>query len=65
MPDTAWFWQSYSRVVVWTINGAHGISILVPAGVGDMDDFPYYRDSLRFAQVTRWDEFLDAFVNGL
>jgi hypothetical protein len=51
---------------------AHGIGIFWPKEVADLDepsspqwnDFQYYRDYLLFAQLTRWDEFLDAYVNG-
>jgi hypothetical protein len=51
---------------------AHGISIFLPATVADLDDpstetwneFEYYREYLVFSQLTHWDEFLDAFING-
>jgi len=51
---------------------AHGISIFLPATVDDLDDpatenwneFEYYREYLVFSQLTHWDEFLDAFING-
>jgi hypothetical protein len=53
-------------------HGAHGISIFVPMRVEDLDDpstpewneFEYYQDYLVFGQLTHWDEFLDAFING-
>jgi hypothetical protein len=53
-------------------HGAHGITIFVPMRVEDLDDpstpdwneFDYYRNYLVFSQLTHWDEFLDAFVNG-
>jgi hypothetical protein len=53
-------------------HGAHGISIFVPTSVDDLDDpattewheFEYYRNYLAFSQMTHWDEFLDAFING-
>ena len=28
------------------------------------NDFQYYQDYLTFSQMTHWDEFLDAYVNG-
>jgi hypothetical protein len=51
---------------------AYGISIFLPATVDDLDDpsteewneFEYYREHLVFSQLTHWDEFLDAFING-
>jgi hypothetical protein len=53
-------------------HGAHGISIFLPmraqdleqASTPEMTDFEYYRDYLVFSQLTHWDEFLDAFING-
>ncbi len=53
-------------------SGAHGISIFLPATVGDLDDlsttewneWDYYRNYLVFSQLTNWDEFLDAYING-
>jgi hypothetical protein len=51
---------------------AYGISIFLPATVDDLDDpstetwneFEYYRNYLVFSDLTHWDEFLDAFING-
>ena len=51
---------------------AHGIGIFWPRRVVDLDepsspqwnDFQYYQDYLAFSQLTHWDEFLDAYVNG-
>jgi hypothetical protein len=51
--------------------GAHGIGIFWPRLPADLDepsspqwnDFDYYRNYLRFSQLTHWDEFLDAYVN--
>ena len=51
---------------------AHGISIFLPATVADLDDpsteewneFEYYRNYLVFSDLTYWDEFLNAFING-
>jgi hypothetical protein len=53
-------------------SGAHGISIFLPATVGDLDDlsttewneWDYYRNYLAFSRLTNWDEFLDAYING-
>jgi hypothetical protein len=45
-------------------HGAHGISIFLPAAAGDLQDWDYYRNVLRFSELTDWDEFLDAFVYG-
>jgi len=28
------------------------------------NDFDYYRNYLTFSQLTHWDEFVDAFING-
>jgi hypothetical protein len=50
----------------------HGIGIFWPKEVADLDepsspqwnDFQYYQDYLAFSQLTHWDEFLDAYVNG-
>jgi hypothetical protein len=54
-------------------HGAHGISIFLPMRSEDLDDasspewndFDYYREMLVFSRLTHWDEFLDAFINGL
>jgi hypothetical protein len=53
-------------------HGAHGISIFLPmraqdleqASSPEMTDFEYYREYLVFSDLTHWDEFLDAFING-
>ncbi len=49
---------------------AHGIGIFWPRLPADLDepsslqnDFEYYRNYLRFSQLTHWDEFLNAYVN--
>jgi len=50
----------------------YGIGIFWPQEVADLDepsspqwnDFDYYRNYLVFSQLTHWDEFLDAYVNG-
>jgi hypothetical protein len=50
----------------------YGIGIFWPKEVQDLDepssplwnDFEYYRDYLVFSELTHWDEFLDAYVNG-
>jgi len=42
----------------------HGISIFLPTRAADLDEFAYYREELVFSELTRWDEFLEAFING-
>jgi hypothetical protein len=47
------------------VNGyrdAHGISIYHVSKPSQMDDFPYYHDTVDFAQQTEWDEFLNAYA---
>ena len=53
------------------LSDAHGISIFLPATAADLDDpstelieFDYYREELVFSELTYWDEFLEAFING-
>lgn len=50
---------------------ARGIGVFWPRYPADLDepsspqwnDFDYYRNYLRFSQLTHWDEFLNAYVN--
>jgi hypothetical protein len=55
----------------WGYEGnIHGITIWWPRNATELDeasspqwnDFDYYRNYLEFSEVTRWDDFIDAFV---
>jgi hypothetical protein len=54
------------------LGGANGISLFWPQTAQDLDestspqwdDFQYYRSYLPFSRLTRWDEFLAAYVAG-
>jgi hypothetical protein len=66
--DTVILYEWHQR----SYKDAHGIGIFWPKEVADLDepsspqwnDFQYYQDYLAFSQLTHWDEFLDAYVNG-
>jgi hypothetical protein len=49
----------------WDLDGAHGVAIWFPHGPGDWDYAGYVSGMYRFTVDGQWDEFLDAYLEGI